>query len=66
MPLSPTDQKNVDDFFSAIRPQRDAYRYATVSYLGIKQPGQLVLLLKSRVSLNTEPSPIPPDTFPFH
>ncbi len=59
MPLSPTDQKNVDDFFSAIRPQRDAYRCATFSYLGIKQPGQLVLLLKSRVSLNTEPSPIP-------
>jgi hypothetical protein len=59
MPLSPTDQKNVDDFFSAIRPQRDAYRYATFSYLGIKQPGGLVLLLKSRVSLNIEPSLIP-------
>jgi len=41
MPLSPTDQKNVDDFFRAILPQRDAYRYATFSYLGIKQPGQL-------------------------
>jgi hypothetical protein len=62
MSATSADQKSVDDFLTAIAPYQNAFPRIGFSYLAVKL-GELYLIIRGRVFLNTSPPVAQPQHF---
>ena len=54
MTMLPNDEKRIDDFFAAIEPFQEAYRYVSFSYLAVSN-GDEFRLVHGKILFNTAP-----------